>query len=240
MGTTADVAKELGRHGRLGDQYPIRAIHQIELSSRCNLRCTYCPSYRLARPKVDIELATFSKALRWASFFESQHHHGELNLAGIGESTLHPQFIELVRLARETMGWAVRLVFATNGLLIDDALARALAPYKLDVYVSLHRPEKAQRAVQALLSAGILAGVSCDGAVNSTDWAGQVKWPVTSSQHGERCTWYREGKVIVLADGRISRCSFDASGCGVLGTVDDDLMQLHTSSYELCKTCHLH
>lgn len=220
-------------------RYPVRAIHQIEITSRCNLKCAYCPSYRLSRPKVDMREEDFRLALKWASALEEIHHHGELNLAGIGESTLHPRFIDFLRMAREAMGPDVKLVLATNGLLVDDAMADAMAPYRPSVYVSLHRPEKAKTAIDALSRAGLLVAVSCDPAINATDWAGQVKWKVTSQAKGQRCTWFREGKVIVLADGRISRCSFDASGVGVIGTLRDDLTTLETSPYELCNHCHL-
>lgn len=170
---------------------------------------------------------------------QSRSHHAELNLAGIGESTMHPQFIDFLRLARGAVGWDVTLVLATNGLLVDDAMAEAMAPYKPEVYVSLHRPEKAQKAVSALARVGILKAVSCDGALNSVNWAGQIDWPVTTSAAGGACTWFKDGRVVVLADGRVSRCCFDASGAGVLGTIDDDLTQLTTSAYSLCETCHL-
>lgn len=227
------VAREVVQH------YPIRAIHQIEITSRCNLKCAYCPSYRLPRPKLDMTEDTFIKSLQWAQQLQRISKHPELNLAGIGESTMHPQFIHFLALAREAMGPSVTLVLATNGLLIDDSMAEAMAPYYPEVYVSLHRPEKAQRAIAALAKAGILKAVSCDGALNSVNWAGQIDWPVTTSAKGADCTWFKNGQVVVLADGRISRCCFDASGAGVLGTVDDDLTQLTTSAYSLCDTCHL-
>lgn len=219
--------------------FPVRAIHQIEMTSRCNLKCAYCPSYRLPRPKLDMSEDHFERALSWARRFHELTGYTELNLAGIGESTLHPQFARWVLRAREVMGDRVSLVLATNGLLMDNDMAEAIRPAKPIVFVSLHRPEKAQRAVIALRRAGILAGVSCDGATASVDWAGQVDWPVTTPVRGSDCDWIIAGKVVVLADGRISRCCFDASGAGVIGTLADDLLQLNTSPYKLCETCHL-
>src|SRR4051794_37395618 len=64
---------------------PITAIHQVEITSRCNLTCHYCPSRWLDRPreigadgfpkgfgraKQDMTLETFEKALGWATHFE--------------------------------------------------------------------------------------------------------------------------------------------------------------------------
>jgi hypothetical protein len=88
-----------------------------------------------------------------------------------------------------------------------------------------------------LSDAGALAGVSNDPSVAATDWAGQVKWEGAMVQRGRPCPWVTGGWFIVLADGRVSRCSFDATGVGVFGKIDDDLTKYATSPYVLCKTC---
>lgn len=49
--------------------FPIRHIHQIEMTSRCNLRCRYCPSPHLPRPKIDMTEAYYKQSLRWARHF---------------------------------------------------------------------------------------------------------------------------------------------------------------------------
>lgn len=188
------------------------------------------------RPKVDMDERTFDLALRWVRVFRDRGTQGELNLAGIGESTLHPQFVRFVHLAREAVGVDGSLVLATNGLLMTDELAREIAPAQVRVYVSLHRPEKAGPAIEALKRAGLYAGASADPSVAATDWAGQVKWHRSAPGH-RQCMWVRGGKVIVLADGRVSRCSFDASGVGTICRVDDDLLARSTSPYSLCHTC---
>jgi hypothetical protein len=219
--------------------FPLRAIHQIELTSRCNLKCAYCPSYRLPRPKVDMAWSTLERTLAVARALWGVHRHGELNMAGIGESTMHARFVDAMFRAREVMGPEVSILLATNGLLMTREMARAIAPMRPSVYVSLHRPEKAQHAVQACAEAGILTAVSCDGAMNAVNWAGQVDWPVTTPTVGQNCDWVVKGRAFVLADGRLSRCCFDADGSGVFGHVDDDLSKAYTSPYHLCATCHL-
>lgn len=216
--------------------FALREIHQIEITSRCNLKCVYCPSYRLPRPKVDMVREDYELALTWAKFFQDRGTQGELNLAGIGESTLHPDFLSYVERAREVLGPKQVLLFATNGLLITEQLVRELVPLQPRVFVSMHRPEKAGPAAHLLNKYGLLHGLSQDPALQSTNWAGQVKWEVTV-QKGRPCTWVRGGKAFVFADGRISRCAFDASGIGVFGSVRDDLTRLATSPYKLCATC---
>jgi hypothetical protein len=132
----------------------------------------------------------------------------------------------------------VNLVLATNGLLMTDEMAKAIAPAKPSVWVSLHRPEKAGLAVEALRRAGILSGVSADPSVAAVDWAGQVKWHV-SAPKGATCPWIKSSLVMVMSDGRVTRCCFDSTGEGVIATVDDDLAKHATSPWHLCATCHL-
>lgn len=179
--------------------------------------------------------STYRLALGWARRYVERGTQRELNLAGIGESTLHPEFVRFVHLARETVGEDCGLVLATNGLLVTDELARAIAPARVAVFVSLHRPEKAGPAVEALKRAGIFAGASADPSLAATDWAGQVKWHVSSAQR--QCAWVKGGQFIVFADGRVSRCAFDASGVGVMAHVGEDLDRFQTSPYALCRTC---
>lgn len=213
----------------------VRSIHQIEITSRCNLACVYCTNRSLKRPKMDILPDVFIRALEWAQYFAKAGTQTELNLAGIGESTLHPKFVELVALARSYMGPGVRLTMATNGILMTPELAKAIAPYKPEVWVSLHRPEKAGPAVEALKSAGILSGISIDPSVASIDWAGQVDWAVTAAPM--MCQWIPKGRVMVMADGNVTACCLDADRCGVVGNVFEDISSLETEYFKLCETC---
>lgn len=222
--------------------YPLRvkSLHQIEITSRCNLTCRYCPSPKLQRPKMDMDLATYKRCLEWVSYYVLRGTQGvELNLAGIGESTMHPDFIEYVRLARIAMGPAGRIVLATNGLLITEEMAAALKPYDPWIWVSLHRPEKAGPAIEILKRYGLLKGVSGDPSLQSIDWAGQVPWFVSTQAQGSQCDWFKEGWAIALSDGRISTCCLDASGAGVVGHVNDPLGSAEIAPYELCSRCHL-
>jgi hypothetical protein len=214
---------------------PLQQIHQIEITSRCNLRCKYCAHPTMKRAKVDMEWDIFKRAIEIAKFCQSAGSQGSLNLAGIGESTMHPRFVEMLAYAREQLGKQQELVLATNGLLMTDALAEAIEPFRPAVFVSLHRPERAGLAVEALKRVGLLAGVSADPSISATDWAGTVKWHVSAPRSA--CPWVKGGWGMVLSDGRITRCSFDSTGIGVFGHVNDDVQPL-TSPYALCKNCH--
>jgi hypothetical protein len=215
--------------------FAVRELHQIEITSRCNLRCVYCVHRSMPRSKADMADDVYEAALGWASHFVKTGSQRSLNLAGIGESTLHPDFVRYVHWAREAVGDGCDLVLATNGLLMTDDVADAIAPARPQVFVSLHRPEKAGPAIEALKRAGILAGVSADPSVAATDWAGQVKWHRSAAPRA--CMWVKGGQVFAMSDGRLTTCSFDGQGEETLGSVFDDLTQLRTRPYFLCPSC---
>lgn len=214
----------------------VTALHQIEITSRCNLRCRYCAHPKMPRAKQDMEGQIFVTALARVEWFGEHYGQRELNLAGIGESTMHHNFVEMARLARFLLTDSFKLVLATNGVAMTQELADELARLKVRVFVSLHRPEKAGPAVEMLRKAGCLAGVSADPSIAATNWAGQVDWYVSANER--ECPWIRQGWAIVLSDGRIATCSFDGQGTdGIIGTVQDDPSSLRVKPYSLCRSC---
>lgn len=215
---------------------PLQRLHQIEMTSHCNLKCRYCASPTLKRPKMHMTRETFVTALSWVSYFAEHCGQEEVNLAGIGESTMHPEFIDFLALARITLGPDIDIVLATNGKLMTDALAQAMKPWNPIVFVSLHQPVYAGPAVECLKRAGLLKGVSNDPSIAATNWAGQVKWH-NSAAPGRKCPWVVQGKTMVMSDGRLTTCSLDASGIGVIGHINDDLTKIQTKPYSLCRTC---
>lgn len=193
------------------------AVHQIELTSVCNLKCVYCTHPKMLRPKQHMTDEVFERALAWVEHFaRAGTQTSELNLAGIGESTLHPKLVEYVAEARRRLGTQIRIVLATNGLVLDDALAERLAPYFPEIYVSMHVPVKAAPAVVALKRHGILAGTSLDAVTAPVDWAGQVEWTKP-----------------------ILTCCFDSTGESKIGHVNDAPSSLPLHRWKLCNSCHL-
>lgn len=228
--------------GQISYPRPATTVHQIEVTSKCNLRCVYCPSPKLEKmrgqPPQFISDEHFDRALEHAVHFDEKGTQGELALTGIGEALLHPKFIDHVRRAREALPFA-RLTFSTNGLLLTEEYVEALVPYQPEIYISLHRPEKAGPAIQAARKHGLLAAVNNSAATLAFDWAGQVDWFVSAKSGEENpCAFLGLGWCVVLADGRVTTCCLDASGAGVVGHVNDDLGSFSLAPFSLCGTCH--
>ena len=214
----------------------VTRIHQIEITSRCNLACRYCVHKKMPRPKIDMDGNTFNRVLTLVSHFVNAGTQRELSLHGIGESTMHPIFIEYIRRARLLLP-DIDLTCAINGVGLTAEMADVIAEARVRTWVSLHRPEKAGPAVELLRARGILAGVSADPAIAAIDWAGQVDWH--NSAGSAPCMWQNEGMAIAWSDGRIGTCGLDGQGTdGVIGTVWDDPDTLFVRPYSLCKTCH--
>jgi len=66
-------------------------IHQIELTSECNLACKYCPHPKMKREKNHMSLETYAKALEHVKYFKQFANQPELSLTGLGEPLMHPQ-----------------------------------------------------------------------------------------------------------------------------------------------------
>ena len=214
----------------------VTQIHQCEITSRCNLRCKYCVHGTMPRPKMDMTAEVFEKVLDRVAGYVAHGTQHELNLAGIGESTIHPQFCEFVAHARERLP-TIDLTMATNGVGLTEDMAQAMAVARMRVWVSLHRPEKAGPAIELLKRYEVLAGVSADPSLAAVNWAGQINWHVSATP--TRCMWQAEGMAIAWADGRLGTCSFDGQGTdGVIGTVWDEPDTLFVKPYSLCNGCH--
>lgn len=217
----------------------VQSIHQIEITSECNLRCRYCPHPKMKREKMHMTMSTFGYSLQWVQHFIDQGTQVELNLTGIGEPTLHPDLVEMVRMAREVMGDRF-LSFSTNGILVTRELCERLKPYEPRVYVSNHRPEKSGLAAALLREYGMLHDTNSHFVDSGFDWAGQVEWPVSAAR--QTCMWLFNGWSAVLADGRVTTCCFDAEGKGVIGDVRGTISAAaprFVVPFALCDACHL-
>jgi hypothetical protein len=216
-----------------------RELHQIEISSRCQLRCVYCLHPTLTRPKQDIDRETWLSALDWVRYFVRRGTQGELVLFGTGEPFLHPDLVRLVAEARAIVGPMRRLLATTNGLLVTEGLVAALRPFNLRVYVSLHQPVQATAAVHRLHRAGLLEGVSVDAVTGSNSWAGQVDWPNVMPIDATRppCPWQQAGWLFVSADGALYGCCYANGDAPQVGHVAEAPHDVEVGPLPICPAC---
>lgn len=212
-------------------------IHQIEVTTRCNLRCKYCPHPKMQRPKEDMAWETYDQALAWVDHFVNKGTQGELSFTGIGESTLHPDFGHMLIKAR-VMFPDIPIVFSTNGMpSFTEEIASICNRHNIEVMVSVHRPEMAGKAIQLCKKYSILKYINSAFATSAFDWAGDVDWFVSAP--AVTCEYLKSGWGVVLFDGKITTCCLDSEDKGVIGHVSDPVTEIPMSAYSLCETCHM-
>jgi MoaA/NifB/PqqE/SkfB family radical SAM enzyme len=116
---------------------PHGAVVDIELTSRCNADCSFCPREQSHSLGL-IDDATFTAALQRAVEYRDAllefgtKHPGHFDLpeqtlwlsfCGMGEPLLHPRIVEYVRRAKEA---GLRPIINTNGALLDPGRADEL------------------------------------------------------------------------------------------------------------------
>lgn len=99
-------------------------IHlQIETSRVCNLKCRMCEySYGENKEKL-MSLEDFTKIISKFSYLDS------LDLTGIGEPFCNPDFIQMVRAAKDK---GLRVEFSTNGTLLKEIYMDELIDIEVD------------------------------------------------------------------------------------------------------------
>jgi len=99
---------------------------QVEVTTHCDARCTYCPRTALAGAwrAQHMEDATF------AALLPALDRTDLVFLQGWGEPLLHPRFIEFVRQVKQA---GPRVGLSTNGNAIDADCAREMVEAGIDV-----------------------------------------------------------------------------------------------------------
>ena len=222
----------------------------LELTNRCNLKCTFCPTAdgRMARAKGHMDDALFRAALDGAGRLEF------VLLFQWGEPLLHPRFAEL---AAEVAGRGTRALVTTNGTLLDDRRIAGLLDAGIDrVTVSVDGNERTHQAVRGVPLAATRAAVlrlidarDARGSETAVD-VSMVVAPETEAgaaafvaafdgvvdrvqaipllTKGERRTRCREpwrGGLVVLQDGRCTVCCVDHDGTLAVGDAKTDTLE---------------
>jgi len=98
---------------------------QIEITTKCNLRCKMCPNRGFGDFKmVDIPIDTYASVLR-QSLPEIEYVY----MWGVGEPTSHPKFLEMVRMAKQ---FGLKISFSTNGTFLNKNMAEKIVKWGVD------------------------------------------------------------------------------------------------------------
>jgi MoaA/NifB/PqqE/SkfB family radical SAM enzyme len=106
--------------------YPFLDWIQVEISSYCNASCIYCPHcvFRANWQNRFLSLETFQKLM---PAFARTHL---VYLQGWGEPFTHPQFFEMLQIAKDA---GCKVGTTTNGTLLDREIIEQLVDRELDV-----------------------------------------------------------------------------------------------------------
>lgn len=224
----------------------ITTITTLELSSLCNLACTYCCNRLLVkhpgRKAGIMSDAVFERCVEIVKALTRQGTQKELNLNGNGESLLDPQLVKRITALRKTLGDRVKIQFSTNGVLLTPSLAANLKAAGINrMDLSIHSPKHARRARDAILSAGI-KGIPTIGPVTGAhNWAGQLEpeYRTKYEPQGMQCDPLIEGRAYIQSEGDVVPCCYDYRNLGKIGHVfNDDILERELKPFELCETCH--
>jgi radical SAM protein with 4Fe4S-binding SPASM domain len=103
---------------------PLPATLSVELTAACNQRCAHCYNAWRAEGNRSPERMETAELLALLDRVIAELGLGRVTLSG-GEPLLHPDFRRIVEHLRER---GLELFLITNGTLVDDEVARFLAP----------------------------------------------------------------------------------------------------------------
>lgn len=98
----------------------------IEVTTRCNLRCSMCVKSAYPGPEGDMDPELYRRILAQMPGLSF------LGLSGIGEPLLHLKIIDFVHLARNLLPDTAVVGFNSNGMIIDEPMGEALVRSGLD------------------------------------------------------------------------------------------------------------
>ena len=129
----------------------------VELTNACNARCIFCPHPRMARSVGYMASKTWERVIEQAKAAKILR----LTIAGFGEPTLHPNFIEYLKWSRWQLPdqWIQLVTNASKLKLIDlDELANVGLT---DIVISFngYSPKHYERLMRGLSFEEVLQGI---------------------------------------------------------------------------------
>ncbi len=220
-------------------------IYALEITSECNLKCSYCPQPTMQRAKEHMPMDLYRQALKYPFWFDIVIAHL------FGEAFLHPDLNDMTKLAYDKN---LSFGFSSNMRDFDLLLFQQLLASGLSwMVISYHIPEAKQwfdKLTQLYPDFPII-----NSALESKhDWSGQVdkdkkgniKKNVQKMQPDKQtdCIFHKYNLVTISAQGDIYACCLDAEGLSSQGSLLDytpeEFAQMDNNIwFDLCHNCPL-
>ena len=213
-------------------------IYQIEITSRCSLKCDYCPHPTMKRAKQDMPLETFVRALDYPfSRDVVVGHH-------FGEPLLHADIVTMCRAAFDrglAFGFSTNLNVPRHMQTIAALVENGLAWLK----ISFHNEVSTRRAAEVTAAFPDLP-VIFERLERKHSWADQVALPFAGNQRCQPgtmdCEFHHFDQCVVSAQGRLLACCLDVEGQSDFGSLFDFTPQAFSHLrndvlFELCGHC---
>ncbi|MBU0468077.1 MAG: radical SAM protein, partial [Candidatus Omnitrophica bacterium] len=125
----SSLNKKYGFSSENSKIFPLMIV--VEITNVCNLECIHCPYSFISKDKNyrprHMEMETYKKIAD-----EVSEHPGSIfRLLCDGEPFCHPNFIDMLKYAKSKNISPIN--FITNGLLLDNAMARSILDSKVEV-----------------------------------------------------------------------------------------------------------
>lgn len=223
----------------------LQTITTIELSSICNMVCSYCINRLLVKEPTRqpgiMSDDVFNASCELLKKLVKRGTQKEVNLNGNGESLLDAQIFDRIATIKAIMQGYNSVQLCTNGTLLNSSIAKQLKASGIDrVDVSPHNVAATRKAIFMLQAAGIGGYVNNGVISQSHNWAGQLEKENSIGICPDiLCLPLIEGRGYIQSEGNLSPCCYDFRNLGVFGHVfDDDILDKLISPFELCTSCH--
>ena len=219
----------------------------IGLTNRCNASCGFCPVKNTQVKREDMSLPMFESIIRQIKDQVKSH----VSLALFGESTLHPNFNEMVVLAKKHI--PVPLVLYTNLIKIDncveglnmlDRVTISIDATNRAEYIKTKGRDRYEKVLENILKVKTKTvaqfaflqyaskpkkprGASMMKLGRYISWGGEVDWnsPAKRKTRDKTKCGYLDKNMFIASNGDIVICCIDYNHQYVAGNVQNESLQ---------------
>lgn len=226
-------------------------IYQMETTSRCNARCTYCPHEKLTRKQGIIALDTVVKVADYCKSIGQKY----IALHHMGEPLLHPHIGTIIGIFHN---FEVETELSTNGILLakrgSEILKNKISLVRIAVdyfyknpgyiqdiknFCNLAKDFNTEIRIHTIEGNDLSVFEDCGALLEKKvydNWAGSVEGESNLSP-GNECYFLQDNYVVVLWDGNIVPCCEDWNGKHVIGNINSIIKIEDNKAWESCAGC---